>query len=232
MKKIIQAALISGIFIASSAKAEESENMVLKFRGIFNSINGKQSGLPAPYTNYSKENPHTKNVSKLFSTAVGGEASFEIFWNDFIAGEFTSGATNYRQKATIIRNVTTSYNNNPAKLPKARDMVAIPSSVAIQYHVAPYGAIRPYVGGGYHYTFMLSRTSNYKINNSSGPVLQMGVDLVFKDDTYLNLDVKRYMLKTKIKYNQSFATDAAGNQIISSVKYDPIAIGVGFGFKL
>lgn len=46
-----------------------------------------------------------------------------------------------------------------------------------QYRVAPFGAIRPYVGGGLNGTYMYARSKAIKVNSGFGPVLQVGVDL-------------------------------------------------------
>ncbi len=230
MRKVISASFLTILFCGLNAQAENSQDIFLKFRGIFSAVKGEQSGLPQPYTTYSK----SKDVSdrkKLFSNSLGAEVSCGVFWNDFIATEITSGAHYYRQRATAIQNLQASYMNN-AVLKKARDMIAIPSSFALQYHIAPYGAIRPYVGGGVHYTFLMSRSSNYHIGNATGPLLQAGMDVVFKDDACLNFDIKSYYLKSKIKYNKSFIVNEEGQDIKSRIRLDPISIGIGFGFKL
>lgn len=231
MKKtaLIFAASILASANVSATYNKDSDNLVLKFRGLFNTVSAKQTGLPAPYSNLSKTNP--QSVGKLYSMGYGGEASISVFFNEFFATEFTSGLSLYKSKGTAIKALELNYSNTQSNK-KKKNLYTIPSSLTLQYHIAPFGALRPYIGGGYHYTYMMPKAEQYKIKNSSGPVLQAGLDFVFTDETYLNLDVKQYFLKTKAKYSRSFITDASGNPISGKIKLDPISLGLGLGFKL
>jgi outer membrane protein len=229
MRKLLTAFLVSGFIFSPGAKASESEDFVLKFRGLFNTTNGKWSSLPKQYTPSASANP--QSIGKMVSNGFGGEVALTMHLTDQIAGEVASGLTMYRTKGSTLKSLNTAYSTTVSKN-KKKDLYAIPSYVSLQYHIAPYGAIRPYIGGGYHYTYMQGRSGDYKVNNASGALIQAGVDLVFKDDTYINLDVKQYFLKTKVRFNQGFIRDQAGKQISPSMKLDPMSIGLGIGFKL
>ncbi|MDX2050645.1 MAG: OmpW family outer membrane protein [Rickettsiaceae bacterium] len=227
MKKLHLSFLLLAM-IQPNAIASELEGSVIKFRALFDTMNSRQKGLPEPYTDFYAKTPQKKD--RLFSVGVGAEAAFDVFWTDNIAAEFVSGFRLLRERASTVNNIASNYNTAPEKR-KRKDAYIIPSSAALQYHIAPYGAIRPYIGGGYHYTYMLERTNSYRIQNASGPLIQAGVDFVFKDDSYVNFDVKQYMLRTKVKYSTSFVTDKDGKHINTNMKLDPVSIGVGMGFR-
>lgn len=238
MKKYLLTILFPSILFSSGAYAyEESQEIVLKFRGLYNTISGKQSNLPAAWTPFSTGSggatPIHQSVGKLYAMGVGGEASVDIFINDYIAAEASSGVTAYRGKKSTISVIQDRYNDNPV-YDKKRNLYAIPSALLLQYHIAPFGSIRPYLGGGYHYTFMKTNSQAYTLDNASGPVMQAGVDFVFQDDTYLNFDVKKYVLTTKVKYKSPIRSGADGKSplIKSTMKFDPLSIGLGIGFKL
>ncbi len=222
-------AKLSGILIlllSSSALADESESLILKIRANYSATTPKQKGLPAP-TGIFKNGQN----SKLISSGLGGEASLTMFLTDHVAAEMGSGMTMYRTKRTGLYDIQVNYSDRTA-VAKKKNLYTIPSYVTAQYHIAPYGALRPYIGAGYHYTYMLSKSQQYKVKNASGPIIQAGIDFVLKDDTSFNLDIKHYILRTKIRYNKAFVQAANGSQIVSKAKMDPTVAAIGVGFKL
>lgn len=228
MRKIL---LLPFLFLSLSAQASSSEgdDFVLKFRGLFNQVNGKLQALPDQYTPAAKATP--QSIGKFASNGVGGEVALTMHLNERFAGEVASGVTVYKTKGSTSAALAKAYSTN-TQLSKKRDLFTIPTYLTLQYHVAPYGAIRPYIGGGYHYTYMYNKSNQYKVANAGGPVVQLGVNVVFQDDTYINLDVKQYFLKTKVKYNQGFIHSSNNGQISPKMKLDPLSVGLGIGFKL
>ena len=113
----------------------------------------------------------------------------------------------------------------------------LPPTLTAQYHFAPDGKVRPYVGAGINYsTFFNSKpTSDFvsaagatkiKMKDSFGWALQAGVDVPLNDRMFLNFDAKYIKIDTK-------ATLTTANLGTQSVKVDlnPIVIGVGVGVK-
>ncbi len=226
-KKIL---LLTPLLFAFNASAmDESENIILKLRANFSFTDGKQTGLPAASSVRGVAAP--QSTGKLLKGAYGVEGAATFFVTDHFAGEFASGISIYSGKRTTISAINYNY-SNANKTNKKRNLYVVPTSLTLQYHIAPYGAIRPYVGGGYHYTYMIPRASEYKVKNGSGFVFQGGIDVAFKDDTYVNLDVKQYLLKTTVKYNTNFVTLPGGKQVTSKLKLNPVVIALGLGFKL
>lgn len=102
----------------------------------------------------------------------------------------------------------------------------LPPTLTAQYHFAPNGAVRPYVGAGINYTRFSSvhLPAGVGIDKSSfGGALQLGVDvpLPYKN-LILNFDVKKVYIKTDV---------SAGGAKIGSFKVDPVLFGIGLGWR-
>lgn len=107
----------------------------------------------------------------------------------------------------------------------------LPPTLTAQYHFLPDGIVRPYVGAGINYTRISSVSLNVPgvgaldLDSSSiGAALQVGMDIKLADKIFLNIDVK------KIYINSDVMLKATGAKV-SAVTLDPIAIGVGIGYR-
>lgn len=106
----------------------------------------------------------------------------------------------------------------------------LPPTLSLQYHFAPTGTIRPYVGLGVNYTNISSvhwesAVSSLKLNldrNSYGLSAQIGADIEVSKNLYLNIDVKKVQIGTTVSSN---GTD------IGKFKVDPVLVGVGLGMR-
>jgi outer membrane protein len=106
----------------------------------------------------------------------------------------------------------------------------LPPTLLLQYHFLPDGQFRPYIGAGINYTRISSvnlRSSiagvGLELNSSSvGGALQAGLDIKLSKNLFLNVDLKKIYIDSDIKAN--------GTKI-SSVKLDPLAFGVGLGWR-
>lgn len=101
----------------------------------------------------------------------------------------------------------------------------LPPTLTVQYHFDAGSGIKPYVGAGLNYT----RFSSVKLpegvgikKNSTGLALQVGVDVAISKDMYVNFDVKKAAISTKV---------SAGGERIGKFKVDPLLVGVGLGWK-
>lgn len=105
----------------------------------------------------------------------------------------------------------------------------LPPTLTVQYHFAPDGAIRPYVGVGVNYTMFYSDkqppggfASSVDYDNAWGFALQAGVDIPVDDQWSMNVDVKKIFL----------ATDATVNGAVKAdVDIDPLLVGIGIGYR-
>ncbi len=100
----------------------------------------------------------------------------------------------------------------------------LPPTLTVQYHF-PTGSVKPYVGAGLNYTRFSSVNLPAGVDikrNSVGAALQAGVDIPIGKDMYLNFDVKKVYIGTKV---------SSGGSEIGKFKVDPVLVGVGLGWK-
>lgn len=212
------------LFSFSALAFEDNQSMLIKFRGIFANTSAKHNGLPKA----SVSNP--EKVQELFKMGLGVEVALDYFFTENFAIEGGTGLTILKSRNRTLNQIAQNYGASNSL--KNHDLFTMPTYTTLQYHVAPYGAIRPYVGAGFHYTYNQARSSHYKLDASSGFVLQAGVDVVFTDDSYLTFDLRYFNSESKIKYSKKFITDSNGNAISPKLKINPIYVGVGLGMKL
>ncbi|MCC2646229.1 MAG: ompW [Rickettsiaceae bacterium] len=233
MKKYIQLALIAAIagwaFPSFSEvpqddyySYEDEGRLIVKLRGFGALSSGKQKGLPSPTSNRGKTEP--RSIDKLLTKGAGVEGATDLFFNDHVASELSIALGGFKTKSPYSIAYNYSDTANPSK---KKDLFLVPISMLLQYHAAPFGAISPYVGGGLHYSMLFTRSRDYKLTNAKGPVMQAGVDFVTKDDTIINVDVKKYIMQSKIKYRSTIT----GNGVNGKLKIDPLVISVGIGYK-
>jgi outer membrane protein len=106
----------------------------------------------------------------------------------------------------------------------------LPPTLTLQYHFLPDGQIRPYVGVGIHYTRISGVSlrsniagANLQLESSSvGGALQAGVDVKLTKNMFLNFDIKKIYIASDIMVNGTKS---------SAIKLDPLAVGVGIGWR-
>lgn len=200
---------------------KEEGSILFKFKGAAIAAKGKLKGLP-------KSNAaRPTNVPALVSNGYGVDGSASVFLAPNIAAEFDLGLYGYKTSASALNAISANYGNNSSN--KKKNVYAIPMALLFQYHIAPYGAIRPYVGAGYQYTYMLSKAAQFTIENGHGYALQAGVDFAMTDDTVISLDVKRYQLTPKVKFKKSFL--GTSTDMSAKAKINPVIISLGMGWK-
>jgi outer membrane protein len=105
----------------------------------------------------------------------------------------------------------------------------MPVTFALQYHFTDLGAWKPYIGGGFNYTYFyendLGNNAGASVNNDSwGGALQAGFDYQFQRNWYLNADVKYLWINNDVRLN------ATGGDI-SSLDINPWLFGVGVRYR-
>ncbi len=103
----------------------------------------------------------------------------------------------------------------------------LPPTLTLQYHLNPYGKIRPYAGAGLNYSFFYNaKTSDVatsiRYQNHLGYALQLGFDYMIDTRYSVNFDVKKIFLKTHAVVNDAVSANA---------KLDPWLIGAGLGYR-
>ncbi len=169
-----------------------------------------------------------KENKKIIKNGFGLEGASIIFFNDYLATELFMGLNVYKIDKVFIKNIAEYYSNDIGTSIKG-SLYSIPLGLNLQYYIAPFGAIRPYVGGGYHVNFLFSTnkyfSKNMQNNYGYGGILQTGVDFVFKDDTTIGVDIKKYWLSSKMKYK------SLADNIKSKLQINPVIIALSFGYN-
>lgn len=113
----------------------------------------------------------------------------------------------------------------------------LPPTLTLQYHFAPEATIRPYVGAGINYTRFynddLDKITPLSVEkNSWGYALQVGADVAVNKDWFVNVDVKKLMIKTDVtSVNAVPALGVTAGQNLGTLKINPWVFGVGVGTK-
>lgn len=139
------------------------------------------------------------------------EVDFSYFFSKHIAAELILTVP---QKHTLTSNGTA-----------IGSLRHLPPTLTVQYHFDAPG-FKPYVGAGLNYTRfssvnILGGAADVK-RNSFGPALQVGVDIPLTKTLYLNVDVKKVLIRTDV---------SAGGVKLGKFKADPLLVGVGLGWR-
>ena len=215
--KLLLAAAAMGAF-ATPAMAAAGDTYV-RVRAIMVAPNEKSGGiLPALPTETVSVNNSVMpevDITKMVSDNIG----FELI------------AATTKHTASGVTGVT-------GGIGKLASTWVLPPTLTAQYHFAPSGKVRPYVGAGVNYTLFHSEKAtnafeaaagqtNVKMKSSFGWAGQVGVDIDLNERMFLNLDVKYIDIDTRA----TLVTTNLGTQSVK-VSLDPLVFGVGVGFRL
>jgi len=109
----------------------------------------------------------------------------------------------------------------------------LPPTLSLQYHFNSGGTIIPYLGVGVNYTIFFSQensallTENLggakaELDDSAGYALQAGLDYMFTDNLFMNLDLRYIDIEPDLKI---------GGSKVGTVKINPTTVGINVGYK-
>jgi len=199
---------------------EDEGDLLFKIRGFYLNTSSKFKNLPASVA--TKEKP-----GALVQLGYGVDTATTYFFTDNIAAELSLGIGMMKVKSSALSKAA-ALGDGKGVVGKNNQIIIVPAAGTIQYHVAPFGAIRPYVGGGIHGTYMHTRSKAIKVSTGYGPVAQIGVDFISKDDTLFTVDIRKYFLKSNVTFKKSFL---GTEDIRSKVDWSPLVVSAGFGFR-
>ncbi len=194
--------------------------------GILYKINKDElSNVQFNYTNKDNTNPPLLAKANANSTTNPVQAST----GSTDSTESTDSTT--QNKTNVLNNNVQLIDSNsvPPTLSSDTYLYSIPLHATLQFHVAPFGGIRPYIGGGYHVNYVYSPLKEIDIDFMHGPIIQAGIDFVGKDNTIYNIDIKKYFVtSTKINYSKDYFGSSAFS---TKTNFSPIIISLGIGMK-
>ncbi len=207
----------------NSSFYQQEGRILFKVRAQAIMTNAKQKNLPTPTSSDGKASPAANG--HFLANGYGAEAATTLFFSDYVAAELGLGVSNFKVSQTAVNNVGYNYKDLPTQ-GKRHSIIALQAGLIPQVHLAPFGAIRPYVGFGYSGAYFRSKAKEYKIKNTAGPVAQVGVDFVLNDDTMICFDVKKYWMNPRLNYSKSYAND-----VKAKLPMNPVVVSLGFGYK-
>lgn len=206
---ILAAGLGFGLVDTTSAQAAEKSPWMIRGRAL----------IVLPDEDLDSVQPSIPTLDVSIDDSVVPELDITYFFTPNIAAELILGTTPH--------DVTTS---GPS-LDLGRVWL-LPPTLTLQYHFAPEGKIRPYIGAGVNYTIFYGQgdegagISNVEYDNGFGWALQAGVDIPIDDHWALNIDVKQIFLST------TASLDVAGvGHVKADVDINPLLVGFGVGYR-
>jgi outer membrane protein len=215
MRNIVVAALASAMLAAAPAQAEKGDWLV-RVRGI----------MVAPTESSGAVQPAFPTGTVAVSNSVMPEVDFTYMATDHFGAELILATTQHDVSGRgALKGVG-----------KLVDSWVLPPTLTLQYHLAPAGKVRPYVGAGINYTFFYAEDASsgleaaigktrVKLDDSFGYALQAGIDFDLTDRVFANIDVKYIDIDTTARLR----TGGALNRV--NVSIDPIVVGVGLGLR-
>jgi len=171
----------------------------------------------ARVVNLDSANKDTTGLGLTINNKAIPEVDISYFFSPNIAAELI---LTYPQKHTL-----------KAGGAEIGSLKHLPPTLSLQYHFAPAASFRPYVGVGLNYTNFSSvkfapavETALHPSikHNSFGLSAQIGADIELSKNLYLNVDVKKVQIGTKVY--------SSGTEV-GKFKVDPLLVGVGLGMR-
>jgi outer membrane protein len=219
LRGIAAVATLGATMIAAAAPAHaEAGDFLVRGRFI----------VVAPQDGSSGITPAFPDDGVSIDTAYAPEIDFTYMVTNNIGLELIAATTKHS---------ATGKSGTPAAVGKLLDTWVLPPTLTLQYHFAPDGGIRPYVGAGLNYTIFYKERAAGSLENALGPTdvslsnsfgwaLQAGADIPLNESLFVNFDVKYIDMDTTAR----LTTTAAGVQQVR-VDINPIIVGVGIGMR-
>lgn len=217
--KLLAALAASTAALLPSAAQAEAGDWLLRARGILVAPNESSSDiLPAfPGEDVSVDNSFAPEVDITYMAT--DNIGFELI-------------------AATTKHTASGRTGTTGSLGELASTWVLPPTLTAQYHFAPEGKVRPYVGAGVNYTLFYNEKADrdlvaavgptrVSLSDSFGYALQAGMDVQITDTVFLNFDIKYIDIDTTAR----LTTTAAGVQR-TRIHLDPLVVGVGFGIKL
>ncbi|PKP13595.1 MAG: OmpW family protein [Bacteroidetes bacterium HGW-Bacteroidetes-3] len=150
------------------------------------------------------------------STAVVPELDFTYFFTKNWAAELILGTAKHDVDVDLGGGIDLGH------------VWLLPPTLNLQYHFNGT-AVKPYLGAGINYTIFYGvdegDVAGMDYDNAVGFSMQAGLDYDLNEKWFLNLDIKKLLLKTDVK------VDTGEGILPVEVDINPLIIGVGVGMR-
>lgn len=150
------------------------------------------------------------------STAVVPELDFTYFFDENWAAELILATAKHNVDVDLGTGIDLGH------------VWILPPTLSLQYHFTG-GTVKPYLGAGINYTFFYGIDEGDVVGmdyeDAVGFSMQGGLDFDLNDYWFLNVDLKKLLLKTDVE------VDTGEDIIPVEVDINPWIIGVGIGVK-
>lgn len=101
-------------------------------------------------------------------------------------------------------------------------------ALSLEYYIAPYGEIKPYVGAGYTFSYVDNTIKGLDFDNSSGPLVHAGADWWFTEQLGLNIEIEKQWLSD---IDGDYTEFLGGFPMKSTQELDPWVFTVGLTYR-
>lgn len=218
MKPVVSLAFGLAALATTLPAHAEAGDWILRARAIAVAPQGGSGGITPTFPN--------EGVS--VDTAYAPEVDVTYMVTNNLGLELIAATTKHSAKGKT---------GTTGSIGKLLDTWVLPPTLTLQYHFAPEGKFRPYVGAGVNYTIFYNERAAGSLEDAVGPTdvslsdsfgwaLQAGADIPVNEKLFLNFDVKYIDIDTTARLN----TTAIGQQRVR-VNIDPLVIGFGVGMR-
>jgi outer membrane protein len=209
--RVLISMLMAALFAAGNAVAAEG-NWLVRGRAVYLDMKTKSDATSGPLA----------GVLPADTIAISDEWIPEVDISYFFSRNWAAELIlTYPQKHDVTINALGIGNIGNFK--------HLPPTLLLQYHFLPEGQFRPYAGVGINYTrfssvnLVVPGVGALDLESSSfGPAIQAGLDIKLDGQWFLNFDIKKIQIRSDLYL--------AGAKV-STLKPDPLAMGVGLGYR-
>ena len=217
MYRALALSLLATTVSTAPAYAEQGDTLI-RLRGILVAPNEDSGGI----------NPTFPNEDVKVNNSVMPEVDFTYMFTNNVGAELILATTKHHASGKT---------GTTGSIGRLASTWVLPPTLTLQYHFAPEGSVRPYVGAGVNYTIFYSEKASdgleaavgdtgVHMKDSFGWALQAGVDVPISERAFINFDVKYVDIDTTAR----LSTTAIGTQRVR-VHLDPLILGVGVGMR-
>lgn len=219
----IAAGLVVGLGAATASAGSEDGNFMIRLQGTYLDLRDKTKSATSSTLGDIKALGYTTEASN----SVLPTATLTYFFNKNFAAELFC----------CFAKADVDLLSNGNKLGEAATTWVFPPIVTLQYHFTGMGAIKPYVGAGFQYIHYFSSKTGDNVlaadsvsfKDSFGPALQAGIDVSLGGGWYLNADVKKSWLDTKVNFSN--AQTLGPHDVAVKHALDPLTVSLGIGYR-